>query len=387
MTEINRYNFVLSSDCRTSGTNENPIFNLQFPISVSNKSNYFEVEILNPVIPFSMNMINSPYNTCTCDFIINSITYPTSTLVIPDGNYNILELMSEFKTQITNSYNALSSGGAIFNIQYDPTEGFVDIIIQSLGTDSTIVINFNQTNNFILTMIGFTIPFYVSYVHIATSDSHYNVCPVTQMYLRSESLLSRNFEMTANSNVQKYSDIIAILNLTTSFDSYIINTTLINLKSKCFQQSIFEIDLKLTSSNLYVPINLRGIPWSCVILLRELVNINSMQIQNYIPLKTEELIQNSKNNIIYNNKDHGNIKIPETASFHEQNNNSLTTQEINDTIQSEIYNNENIIPPTTSNSTQEINDKLNKLEEYENKLKLLAENFDEITNSSTFKNS
>ena len=145
---------------------------------------------------------------------------------------------------------------------------------------------------YIMNMCGFPQGFTFSSTSPATSPNHYNVCPVTQLYMRSNYLRSFNYEMTAANKQQNLSSIIATLNLATSFDTYLINTTLIPLTSRLATPIIANIDLYLTSSNALVPPNLRGLPWSCtlVIVEREGTNPEPRPLPTY-----DDILRQSQN--------------------------------------------------------------------------------------------
>ena len=364
--EINRTYYMLSSDTRTLGTNENPLWNLPFPLSTTTQNSYFTLEILNPVIPFSFPIIQSSNNTVNLIMTINGTPHTTS-FTVPQGNYTIYTLSSQIQTNLQNLYITYNpSGTSVFSCVFDPNVEYnvFSVSLGGGGGDSSINVSFTDTFSFVLNMLGFPTSFSFSNTSSSNGPNHPNVTPVTQLYIRSNIYFTKNFEFVAGNTLQKYSNIISILNIATSFDSYIINTTLYNLQSRISLKNIPQLDLYITTSNQYVPFNLRGVPWSCTILFKEMIDTTGITNNQNI----EEFTQKQQSYISQLRPQDLGIYIPPKIETLQE------TQTLQNVLTNTLADTSNFIIRQPEPTEQDIQETFQDLELIEHKLDMLVEN-------------
>lgn len=279
MSEVTRYNFFLNTanaiQIPSTGTipsTSNCQFIIGNPaITLSDEHNYFDCQVITACIPFSFKIINSINNFVNnCVMTINGTPY-TFNLVVPSGNYNIDQLLSTFQSILqTQYYTYEPAGNSQFIVQFNIEEGFVDyqIILGSSDTSVSMFLNYS-VYPFVGKLFGFYGNVTFSNTVTATSQGHYNVNPVQQLFIRSSLLLSKNYEFVADSFVQQPSDIIASLNLFTGADSYLNGQNVNPLISRLTIKTISAIDIYLTDDQTYIPLDLRKIPMYIHILIIE----------------------------------------------------------------------------------------------------------------------
>ena len=98
MNEIARYNIFINSSQRTNGSNTDFSLALTTPLTLHDKNNFFEIKIDNVCIPFSFKTINS--NNSTMNISSLGVINSTFQIIIPDGNYNINNLLTEITTRL-----------------------------------------------------------------------------------------------------------------------------------------------------------------------------------------------------------------------------------------------------------------------------------------------
>ena len=115
MSVINSYNLYFNTKYRSSGTPDYCTFNLLTPLILTpNYDSYFRVALTNLEIPFAWTSLRN----ATLTFNFNALS--TQSLTIPNGNYNITQLLTQISTQLVASLAAL---GVVrtFNFTFDST--------------------------------------------------------------------------------------------------------------------------------------------------------------------------------------------------------------------------------------------------------------------------
>ena len=274
--EINRWNFFLNSTFSSNGDTDSPTYQLYNPLTLSRDDSYFEAQIINICIPFSFKMINNTNNTLTGIKINGSGDY---TLVLPNGNYNIIDFMALFATQM-NIVLARAGSSAQLSLTFNDDQGLVDI---SSNSFDIVYIPFSN-NVYIGKMLGFfNTDVFISFSNSPqTSPDHFNVSPIQQILIRSTRLLTKNYEFVVEYQ-QNPSDVIGSCNILTSFDSYINFSSIIPIVSKLSVDKIDYIDFYLQDDLSYVNIDLGGINWFCNLLIVEKVPLTLPQSTRHIP--------------------------------------------------------------------------------------------------------
>ena len=272
MVVLNSYNLFLSSLNRSSGTSDDFTIQLFRPITLQSPNNYFTVRVGSAEIPYVFKLINTSNNTINYSFTRNSIT-TNSSIILDPGNYNILQLLSEFKAKLAASILTLHTFTAPLDFTYDRNSGhctFSIIGVDSIATSITIESN----SPVFMKCLGMINAFTFSYTTPSTrvsvdSVQNVNVFQNPAIYIRSESLSqTRNVEALLSGRPSELSDILAKVQVNVLPQTMIqwINWT--DLKLEITNKTIDQINLYLGSSTEYT-LNLGNLDWAIRLTLEE----------------------------------------------------------------------------------------------------------------------
>ncbi len=271
MPIINTYNLFLSSLNRTAGTSDNFRLQLFRPIALTSPNNWFTVRVGSCEVPYVFKLINNTNNVIQFEFIRSGII-TSSTITIAPGNYNILQLLDEFKTKLISQIQTLRSYTAPLEFTYDRSTGHATFSI--VGTDSTATsITINNNSSVFMKCLGMIANFTFSYstpsVRLdATSVQNVNVFQNPAIYVRSESLIqTQNVEALVGTQ-SELSDILAKIQVNVIPQTMIqwVNPT--DLKLEITNKNIDEINLYLGSSTSYV-LDLGNLDWAIRLTFEE----------------------------------------------------------------------------------------------------------------------
>jgi hypothetical protein len=270
MPIISTSNLFLSSANRTSGTSDNFRIQLFRPISLKSPNNWFVVRIGSVEVPYVYKLLNSSNNVV--EFTFTRGTSTTSTITITPGNFNILQLLDEIKTQLIAKIQALRSYTAPLEFTYDRTSGHATFSI--VGTDSTatsiMIINNSPVFMKCIGMINnFTFSYATPTVRTdAESVQNVNVFQNPAIYVRSDSLIqSQNVEALIGTQ-SEMSDILAKIQVNVLPQSMIQWTNPTDLKLEINNKIVDEISLYLGTSTAY-SLDLGNLDWAIRLTLEE----------------------------------------------------------------------------------------------------------------------
>jgi len=271
MPVINAYNLFLSSANRTSGTSD--AFRLQLfrPITLKSPNNWFTCRVGSCEIPYTYKLINSANNVINFVFIRNGVTYE-STVTIAPGNYNILQLLDEFKSELIQAIQSLASYTPPLVFTYDRATGKATFSIE--GTDSvTTNLYIPYTSPVFMRCLGMTSMFQIGYTSPssrtdATSNQNVNVFQNPAVYVRSDTLIqTQNVECLIGTQSEP-SDILAKIQVNVLPQTMILWTNATDLRVELTNKIIDEISLYLGSSTSY-SLDLGNLDWSIRLTLEE----------------------------------------------------------------------------------------------------------------------
>jgi len=276
--EVARYHMYLDSDQRATGSNEDYTFFLKRPILLSHPLHYFRIIIKEAVIPYTFQTVTSGYNTLKYVLQRGATTYPVSTITIPNGNYNINDLITIVNTYLTKDVYGLTSGySPIISMVYNRATMLVTFSITN--HDSVITYITIQPNtgigNGVATMLGIgtAITFGYSGTNvdtIATSTQPVNTSPITNVFIRSGTLKqAQTVENLTTGNYSDFSDILQLIPIYNQPVSWIHYLNELNIENRLTNTIISEMNLYLTDNRGYAGFNLQNIPWSCTVTIIE----------------------------------------------------------------------------------------------------------------------
>lgn len=269
---VSTYNIFLSSANRAEGTSSSFSVNLIKPITLSNPNNWLTCRVGSAEIPYNFKLINTSNNIISYRFIRNSITY-NGTITIEPGNYNILSLLSEFKSKLVSSILSVAGydGSSVFNFTYNRNTG--KATFSMVGTDSIISsVTLLSASLVFYRCIGFTTGFTFGYTTPSTrtdaiSTQNVNVSQNTALYIRSENLTqTSNYENVVSQ--PEYSDILAKVQVNVLPGSIIQWTNSTDLEIDITNKTIDRINLYLGDSNLY-EVDMGNLDWTCRLTIQE----------------------------------------------------------------------------------------------------------------------
>lgn len=281
MSVINQYTFFLDSKYRSLGENATPVWKLPEPIMLENAGNYFECKVLSCEIPFSFKTLQSPNNVLPVNFkVIEDAIDISGNITIPEGNYSITTLLTELETRL-NSF-IVSSGFVhqpTLTFTYDKETGRTTLTITHGNGNHTVYLTiywtlsdilaeyfgFSYTANTVLSYNNAGITTSTNYV----SPNNVNVSPITNLYIRSDSLqqLAKNQERLVE-QIFSVSDIILKVPVTSSYNSWLIYENN-NFTVKLNNKHIEDISLYLTTLT-YDKVLLQGVHWRVAIQINEI---------------------------------------------------------------------------------------------------------------------
>ena len=310
MSVINEYTFFLNSKYRSSGLNAAPVWNIDDPIVLSDNNNYFECQVLNAEIPFSFKSIQAPNNTIPYTLNAPQDSINTSgNITIPTGNYSIINLLSELKSQL-NVIVSTMQHPPTFTFTYDKESGKVtlDVAIQNGNHSMTLTLRWSQSD-IMAEYFGFTyenntvLSYNTSQVVTSTnyiSPNHVNVSPITSLILRSDNLnqISKNQEMLVE---QKFtlSNILAKIYVNSYYNSWILWENDLGFSVRLTNKTIDYIQLYLTSQT-YDYVLFDGVSWKVTIKIREIESpiVTRMKETKLMKLAEVQQLQEQKDELL-----------------------------------------------------------------------------------------
>lgn len=310
MSVINEYTFFLNSKYRSSGLNAAPVWNIDDPLVLSDQNNYFECQVLNAEIPFSFKSIQAPNNTIsyTLNAPQDSINI-SGNITIPTGNYSIINLLSELKSQL-NVIVSTMQHKPTFNFTYDKESGKVTLNVSTQSGNHSMTLTLRWTQSDIMAeYFGFTyendtvLSYNTSQVVTSInyiSPNHVNVSPITSLLLRSDNLnqVSKNQEILVE---QKFtlSNILAKIYVNSYYNSWILWENDIGFSVRLTNKTIDYIQLYLTSQT-YDYVLFDGVSWKVTIKIREIESpiVTRMKETKLQKLAEVQQLQQEKDNLL-----------------------------------------------------------------------------------------
>jgi len=280
------YNLFIGSAYRSNGTTSNFTINLVRPIILSNPNNWFSIRVGSAEIPYNFKLINSTNNQITYQIVRNSITY-SATITIEPGNYNILTLLTEFKSKLSSSILTVTGYDPSSNLNFTYNRNTGKVTFSFLPTDSiTTTISILNADPVILRCFGYTNVFVFGYtspsnITPSTSTQNVNVSQNTAIYVRSENLTqTSNFESVVSSN--EASDILAKCQIMSLPGTLIQWTNSTDLEIDLSNKIIDTINLYLGDAQNY-ELDLGNLDWTCRLTVQEWSYKQDSHAQDRIP--------------------------------------------------------------------------------------------------------
>jgi hypothetical protein len=281
MSVINQYTFFLDSKYRSRGENATPVWKLPEPIMLENPNNLFECKVLSCEIPFSFKTLQSPNNTLRVNFkVVEDAIDVSGNITIPEGNYSILTLLTELQTRL-NTFIAGTNfvHPPTLTFSYDKETGRTTFDIFHGNGNHTVTLTLYWTLNDILAEyfgFSYTANTVLKYTNAGITNStnyispnNVNVSPITNLYIRSDSLqqVAKNQERLVE-QIFSVSDIILKVPVTSSYNSWLIYENS-NFTVKLNNKHIEDISLYLTTLT-YDKVLLQGVHWRVAIQINEI---------------------------------------------------------------------------------------------------------------------
>jgi len=270
--EINRFHIYTSSSKKQSGTNEDYNITLRRPIILQNPHHYFKCIIKQATIPYTFQQVNDNFNQFSYIMTRGGVTYPQKTFSISNGNYTVNTLITEVINKwIANIATYLPGYSPVFNFSYDRNNMFITFSFTADATNTSFTIK--PIANNISTMMGVVVDTSFNNVGAVVtsgiSTQPVDVSPITSIYIRSDTLKQNYLSSENLVSSDDVSDIlcqIPLLGQPTSWIQYLNDLT---IENRLANEVIGDVNLYLSDNRSY-SLNLRGIPWSCMMTIIEI---------------------------------------------------------------------------------------------------------------------
>jgi hypothetical protein len=270
--EINRFHIYTSSSKKQSGTNEDYNITLRRPIILQNPHHYFKCIVKQATIPYTFQQVNDNFNQFSYVMERGGITYPQKTFTIANGNYTINTLITEVINKwVANIATYLPAYSPTFNFTYDRNNMFITFSFTADATNTSFTIK--PIANNISTMMGVVVDTIFNNVGVIVtagiSSQPVDVSPITSIYVRSDTLKQNYLSSENIVSSDDVSDILCQIPLLGQPTSWIQYLNDLNIENRLANEVIGDVNLYLSDNRSY-GLNLRGIPWSCMITIIEI---------------------------------------------------------------------------------------------------------------------
>lgn len=240
-TILNKYNFYVNSRERISGDVNNFTVQLKTPLLLTSNKSRFEIYLNSIEYPYNFYQVNSTNNSFGLDVYIYSVFSAHHTVYITHGNYNIISLLDEIKTQVLTTALLPSVD---FVGTYNKTNGKA-----TFSTTSAIYsfgLLFSGTT--IGRMVGFTSDVLVSNLSAVVGNQNVNVNPITYICLRAD-IITSNKDQEALASTGENSDILCKVPIRTPPGTYIYYKMDFDDRIQLTTEIISTINIRITPGN------------------------------------------------------------------------------------------------------------------------------------------
>jgi hypothetical protein len=229
--------YSISSKDRANGS----IYNFDTQISHKSVINpyKFKLRILDLTIPYTFKQLNSTFNSIS--YTLVRLGTFNATITIPEGNYDIFSLLLVIKTKLIASI--LATAGVTLDITATYNKNTFHCTFGVVDATSTTI---SWTNVKLNKMLGFSTAISWTNVTSMESDVPVNVSPISNLFIRSDSLNINMYE-SASGGI-KPSNILMKVPLTQASGSIIQYRGGFN-ELDVMDQSIDKIHLKITDDD------------------------------------------------------------------------------------------------------------------------------------------
>lgn len=270
--EINRFHIYTSSSKKQSGTNEDYNITLRRPIILQNPHHYFKCIIKQATIPYTFQQVNDNFNQFSYIMTRGATTYPQKTFSISNGNYTVNTLITEVINKwVANIATYLPTYSPTFSFTYDRNNMFITFSFTPDGTNTSFTIK--PIANNISTMMGVVSD--TSFNNVGAilttgiSTQPVDVSPITSIYIRSDTLKQNYLSSENIVSTDDVSDILCQIPLMGQPTSWIQYLNDLTIENRLANEVVGDINLYLSDNRSY-SLNLRGIPWSCMMTIIEI---------------------------------------------------------------------------------------------------------------------
>jgi hypothetical protein len=281
MEIVKSYSLYLNSREANTGNSNNCTFIFTTPIVLTNTNNRFLISTPMIELPYSFSQVNTTNYTLPYTYTDGTGSYTSTTMNIPEGNYNITQYLTQLATSLVADIKlaghrpSSTITTAAFLFTYSAQTG-----LTTLG--ATFSTPFQIQFNFVIAYVqGLMLGFPAinssasafgtggSYAGTITSPNKVMVNPITSVYLRSDTL---KFQSNYEAIVQTYnnSDILAKVPVTTLPNSIIYYRN--DIKSMISNKFIPSLNLYWSDnlSTLY-QLDLQGVNYGIMIQFDEVM--------------------------------------------------------------------------------------------------------------------
>lgn len=258
MSVVNSWQLFLNSSQRSSGTNASPTWLLNPPIRPSRSTSVLEVRVQSCSIPFSFDQVNATNNV-----LFGSVNMVGFSVTIPEGNYNITDLLATLVAAINAAATIAGGGTTTLAMAYNRSTGRCTATLNAAPGNLRLI----YSSNFqLMRMMGFQQDVYLLVGASQVGDIKVNVNPVSYVFIRSSTLNQADLSREALLSKGETTDILLDVPVTVSPGAIVTYTNPAAQGVRIVNREVSDVQLYL-SSDLNFSLDLGGVPWvACVVV-------------------------------------------------------------------------------------------------------------------------
>ena len=248
-------NVFVNSARRQAGTNTVLTVYLNPPLIRTAPNTAWDVRVVTATIPYSLTQLDATNNQ-----LFGFIGATPWSLTVPEGNYNILELIAKTKPLLE------AAAGITTTWTYDRPTGKTTLTYVT-GTGALVLDH--PSSSVLMEMFGFDQTFTLNPGQQRISHRGVNVNPVQSLFIRSSTLTQAGGKEWLLSQ-NETTDILAEVQINVTPYSFINWVNPDQMGIRLTNTIIDRVELYL-STNLNFQVSLNGQPWSCQLVFNEVV--------------------------------------------------------------------------------------------------------------------
>ena len=269
MEILKTYNLYINSSQASERIGSTMSIYMPHPIALNNIiPSEFQVYIDRANIPYSFSSFSSLADNVSLTYIFynGSISYPSTTITISSGNYNIINIVNDIITALTASILSVSGAVVTFVSDYSFITNHIRLQVNStVYSNMTISVSYSK-----LTLaLGFSNSFIIPQgtVNFVESTQDINVSPSENLFITSETL-QQNQSFSAILTPFSNTNILTMIPLTLQPLNFIIHSPVNPIRSTLTNSTISVLQFTIRDNQTRVLVDF-VLDWTLHLVIQE----------------------------------------------------------------------------------------------------------------------